>query len=332
MMNVEDFAGYLSEEAYKKLADVLGISTIEVKAVEKNNGQIFNAVMPLKAGSRVSPTIYIDDLYKAYEGGKTIEKCVEELCGAIKEHICDGEHFDKVIEDFYNYDIIKDNLQICAVNTKMNEKLLETVPHVDVHDVSLVFRYVVNESDVAGTSSILVKNEHMDKWGVDSEIIFEDAKSSMDKNFHTSVRPLFQVIAEMSNNPELAVEMENDLDPVMYVITNEKLSYGAAEVFYKPEILAPLALSEGDLYIIPSSVHELIAVGVDAIEYDALKGLINEVNKAEVSPEEVLSDHPYYYSAKERTLSIEAPSKNEQDSVQAESEAQEVVRKPIRRH
>ena len=53
----------------------------------------------------------------------------------------------------------------------------------------------------------------------------------------------------------------------------------------------------GDFYILPSSTHEVLfvpaSVGMD-VEY--LRQMVHDVNEAEVSEQEFLSNNVYYYS------------------------------------
>ena len=55
-----------------------------------------------------------------------------------------------------------------------------------------------------------------------------------------------------------------------------------------------------DLFILPSSIHEVILVpartGICKRELDQM---VKEVNQEAVDPEEILSDHAYYYHRKE---------------------------------
>ena len=54
---------------------------------------------------------------------------------------------------------------------------------------------------------------------------------------------------------------------------------------------------ESDVYIIPSSVHEVLLIPVDGTESESmLNEMIADVNKTELEPVEVLSNHAYYFS------------------------------------
>ena len=51
------------------------------------------------------------------------------------------------------------------------------------------------------------------------------------------------------------------------------------------------------LYLLPSSVHEVIAIPASAAgDPKELPSLVQEINLTEVAPEEILSDCVYYYN------------------------------------
>ncbi len=58
-----------------------------------------------------------------------------------------------------------------------------------------------------------------------------------------------------------------------------------------------------NFYILPSSVHGLILV-VDRGEYEmeALSAMVKEVNEGQLSADEILSDHAYYFDCKTRQI------------------------------
>lgn len=91
----------------------------------------------------------------------------------------------------------------------------------------------------------------------------------------------------------------------MVVLTNEKKMFGAVAMF-SDDLLQEVAHRFGvkHLNIIPSSVHEVIALpGDGTTESDlAYKMMIYEVNSTNVEPHEVLSDHVYHYNAESHTL------------------------------
>ena len=62
---------------------------------------------------------------------------------------------------------------------------------------------------------------------------------------------------------------------------------------------------EKDLFILPSSVHEIIIVpATDDIDRKELDNMVKDVNKKELDAIDVLSDHVYYYSRDRREVCL----------------------------
>ena len=81
-----------------------------------------------------------------------------------------------------------------------------------------------------------------------------------------------------------------------YVLTNNSGCKGASAILYPgflDEIRDQLG---GDLYIIPSSIHECLILKQDVAEADDLKRCICEVNRDVLSPGDFLSDNLYEYT------------------------------------
>ena len=83
----------------------------------------------------------------------------------------------------------------------------------------------------------------------------------------------------------------------MKVLSNTRRIDGAVCILY-PGVLESLAREEGhDLYILPSSMHEVILLpDTGAPSAEELKRMVREVNDTQVAPEEVLSGNVYRYT------------------------------------
>lgn len=109
------------------------------------------------------------------------------------------------------------------------------------------------------------------------------------------------------NLRDLLMEMNQDItdfaDTPLYVLTNESRLFGAAAIVDK-KVLESFAKEHGSgFYIIPSSIHEvLLFLSEDLNVGERLAEMVHEVNSTEVSPEEVLSDHVYYFDRKTSEL------------------------------
>ena len=90
----------------------------------------------------------------------------------------------------------------------------------------------------------------------------------------------------------------------MIVISNKQRINGASAIFYE-DVLSTVAEKFGtDLYILPSSVHECIAVPYDEERLEDFLQMVTEINATQLKIDEVLSDNVYYFNAETKTLKI----------------------------
>ena len=114
------------------------------------------------------------------------------------------------------------------------------------------------------------------------------------------MRPLASVIAEKIGIPE---ESLGERSP-MYVFSNHTGVNGAAVMLYGSYFDELAERLDSDLYVLPSSIHEVIAVPADCDEAELLKNAVVEVNATAVSAEEVLSESVYRYNRESGVLEI----------------------------
>lgn len=323
-MNKEDFAGYLADEGYSVLEKELDLKSISTRVVEKNNGIKYIALCPEVNGKNISPSIYLDTLYKRYEEGMSLEECVKSFCDIVRQNINPEFDYMDIISKFKDYDEVKKMLIPVVINKEANTELLKEVPHVNMNDLSIVFRVYV-ESRVGESSSILVKNGHMESWNKSVPELYNDAVSNMDKLNKPKIQSMYEVIRGMFGE-DIPVEDVMDESP-MYVVYTDSKRYGASAVFCKPKILEGLAEKYGDLAILPSSIHEVIVVPTEISKGMDLSALISSVNSEELDPEEVLSDHPYYYDSLTQQITMDEPtSKKTQEETEEVSQDMNPVR------
>ena len=87
----------------------------------------------------------------------------------------------------------------------------------------------------------------------------------------------------------------------MYIITNERKLFGAASMLYEEPIHELAEQVGGDLYILPSSVHEVIA---DFDSPEELAEMVYEINMEQVDINDRLSNQVYHYDRDLRTLRL----------------------------
>ena len=100
------------------------------------------------------------------------------------------------------------------------------------------------------------------------------------------------VITTMSEILGLPAGLFEDMD----IITTKDKTFGASALLF-PDIFRKYCEKKGvqKIYIIPSSIHELIVVPQDIGAGYEMTSMVQEVNATAVQASDVLSDHVYRY-------------------------------------
>jgi len=309
MLSFTEFQEY----AQMNLADALPPgyedAKISINKVVKNNGMVLTALTVLPDGQNVAPNIYLDGFYMEYKGGTDLSTIMDEMADICMAHINPVPEFENLATDFRNFDYVKERVIMVAIGRERNAELLSDVPHQNREDLALIYKVLVN-SDEEGIGSITIHNNHLDYWGVSADELHALAEENTQRLLPATVQSMDEVMREIFSKDGMDEEMmdalfaERPADELMYVISNTSKVNGAAAMFYE-DVLSNLSEKLGtDLFILPSSIHECIAVSSRTFTAEGLAEMVVEVNENQVAPEERLSDHVYRYDAKEKTISL----------------------------
>ncbi len=95
-------------------------------------------------------------------------------------------------------------------------------------------------------------------------------------------------------------------DVPMFILSNRSMVNGAVTMCV-PNLLAKAADSlDGDFYVLPSSVHEVICVPAEAMDWQTAAAMVHEVNhdSGTISADILLSDNVYRYSKESGELTL----------------------------
>lgn len=286
-MEFTTFVELVRNEAEKR---VHSNCSVQLVTITKNNGIVLNGITILQDGCNISTTIYLNDHYEAYRNGTA-------TIGMITDTVMDTYEKNKTdrsidMGGFLNYASAKEHIVYKLVNTEKNRGVLEHIPHIPFHDLSIVFEYLVSQGGL-NSVSILIRNEYMNAWNVDTEELYRTASINTPLLRRFELKSMGEVLCEMEDMMDFGEPC--DIVP-MYVLRNESKVLGAACILY-PYLLSDFAAAyKSDLFIIPSSIHEtLILPYADPSENEEIKAMIRDVNRRQVAAEEVLSDNLYFY-------------------------------------
>lgn len=258
------------------------------------------------------------DLYQYFyeQGGDTdaIAYCAVMILDLLDKNVERVDEMqEKVQSAIADYEKAKPMLRLRLVNGKLNQRKLSTHPHIPFLDLEIMFYLEIDRYEEA-TGNLAVSNDLFAKWGVNLEQMYQDALANMQQEIPATLQKMRDILKSII--PDGAIKETDILHPELYVLSNERGMYGAASILY-PETLEGCAKTiGGDLIIIPSSVHEFIVYLGDAVVADPeqrsniagnLDAMIQSVNENDVEPEDILSDHAYFYSAKEKTIKMQPP-------------------------
>ncbi len=265
----------------------------------KNNGKERTGVLIETPGVNISPTIYLEEYYESYLEGRPLGYIVGELI-EFYENIKKEESWD--CDRILTYDGVKDRIVFKLINTAKNRKFLSTVPHRMFLDLSIVF-YVLFEATGESTAVMAVSNNHARQWNVGTETLWQDAIKNARKLLPAEMMTMDYALKEMlGKGCGQMPETENLLSGAgkerdgMYVLSNSLRNYGAACIAY-PHIMEDVGeILQGDYYILPSSIHEVVIVPYTReISRKEMDDMVKDINETQVAEEEVLSNHVYLY-------------------------------------
>lgn len=283
---------------------------VDVKRITKNNGIILHSIIVTEKEKNISPNIYLDDLYEAYEKGETFRSVMEEIVQIYRDS---KRKKNMDMSFFLDYDSMKERVVYKIISYEKNKELLLQVPYIPFLDLAIVFYCYVPQKEF-GSATILIYNNHLKMWKITKERLLQDAERNTERIMPARILSIEEMMKEVfaqelsAESPEKQVEEDwllsadkngSGEDGRMYVLGNNMKLFGAASMLYKGLVENFADKIGKNLFILPSSIHEVILVPDNGdMEARELWEMVCEINATQVEPEEVLTDSVYYFSRK----------------------------------
>ena len=312
----EDVRARVEDMAQEEIPDCV----VTIRNVVKNNSVRRKALSIVRKDEKATPTIYIREFYEDYKEGRDIEDICDEIFDTYKSGL--DRFKDEInMEEFLDFGKIRDQIYFKLINQEMNEQLLKDVPWRAYLDLGIVYFVSVSADECSAT--VLIHNEHLINWGLTEEDLYEVAYENTIKKRKASILHMKDIIKDMvieritgsadilaedteydgKSKDEIEEMVEEEIEKIkkrqpmeMFILTNDIKTNGAICMTY-PNVLKDFANEqEMDLFIIPSSVHEVILVPKKDGSAKRLNEILNDVNQNSVDPIEILSNRIYSYS------------------------------------
>ena len=266
--------------------------TVCTQTVKKNNGVELEALVIMdkqqRDGLNVSPTLYLDDVvYDIYDGDITTYQAAEIIVREYYKISDSDRQFKKKIEECMNREYILSHVYPVVVNSDMNQHLICECPYREFMDMLVIYRVFLESDSVGNIPSFIVKYGLLDNYDISED----ELKTRADENLFNQEVSVLDVDKFLKDHGYADIKEHVK----MLVISNETMSYGANVILKLHKILG----EHTNAIIIPSSIHELIAICDVSFGFrhsDEMRQMIEEVNANEVNPAEVLNNHAYLYN------------------------------------
>lgn len=189
------------------------------------------------------------------------------------------------------FENIKDMLYLQLVNFEKNEEALEKILYDRFLDLAVVPVIALKENHKS-SSLIVVQRVWLDVWKVSAGEIFW--RSYENGKEDCQIMPI-----------EFSAE-ERGFE--MFVLNSKKNAYGASAMLHMDALKKfSEEIQNERVFILPSSVFEVILIPEDNVWYDdvnELKKIIQEENASLKNPDNFLSNNVYVYSRGKNKLQI----------------------------
>ena len=216
-----------------------------------------------------TPVVNLDALYERYQNGTSIEDCLEI---ARKTLNASPDVVPITPEQIQDYEFIKTKLYLRLVGN------IEDVGYRRVADM-----YLVPYVDLGEGMTFRVQPELVEIWKVDIDTVYEQARTNQE-----IIRPVkIRNLAEMMGAPEA--------DAGVYLVSVEDGMCGAGAILYEG-LAEKIRDMIGDFYVIPSSIHEVLAIPKSLTDdTKSLGRMVSAINNSSVDEDERLTDSVYTF-------------------------------------
>ncbi len=297
----------IAEELAKKIRFILkdeeNITGVRPITVTKNNRKEEIGLAVKMADTPVEMIVHLPGyIPRVIRGSLSMNDCAEEMVSVIRENMKNEEY--KNLVPPMEWDYWKERIIFCVINRKENEEMLKKIPHIPFLDLAVIFRLVIEP----GYATAVITNTVMDRFDIRLVDLIRAAESQYAEKNNFGFEPMDEILAdyraetENPKNENVIREAEN----LMWVLSNREKEFGAGLIADRAAMEKVGEILDDDYYILPSSIHELIVLkaSCSGVPERYMVDIVKQVNRTAVLEKDWLSDHVYYYSRKQKKVSL----------------------------
>ena len=291
MKEIEKFAEEVAAQIRDYLPSTFNTAKVEVAKVRK--GRKLCTQLSVFKNAEDSTSVALSIPLDAYYSNISPTDAAIKIAKIILD--CDGEtdRMNSVIKILTDYKSVQSKLYIRLYSTE--PAIASDLPYQTVADDLAAVCYVDlgNEPEMGYT--VNVTDAMLKKWNKNFGAIFADAQANMAGCFtYDSMYEILKSLAGKMFSEDIAGEIFDDAKSAPWRILSKKDKVLGAGMLAVPAVLEKV-FGDTPHLILPSSIHEVIAMPVGIITPNEAKDMVMEVNAEKVAPEEQLSDSVYLY-------------------------------------
>lgn len=303
-LSFDQFVEVVASNIKEFLPEEYREAEVIIQKVTKQNDIVLTALSVRKQGQDICPNFYLDSFYQKYlMSNNTFVDLTDIANGYCKM----DRQIDFSIESL-TPQYIRENVVMRVVGKDRNQSLIKRAPVREYNNMLITLR-ILTEKKNEHIGSMLITNNTLDIIGeLTIDELFSCAEVNTPRLFPATVMSMEEILADMFP-PEMrelySTEVPKNQEG-MIVISNDIGVNGATSILYKG-VLKNLSSQYSDrrLYVLPSSVHEVICVPCNEnVSANELRQMVTEVNCTQVAEDEVLTDSVYLYDPKTDRLEI----------------------------
>ena len=210
-----------------------------------------------------------------------------------------------------NYNNIKPHLRMILRDYEENKENLNGCAYTRHGAFAAVYYFQCYVPENERVMLAAITNDMLAYWDVDMDTLKQDTLTSMTEADPPMIKNLKELLyreavgdeTDTKGIKDIFPEAASDM-PSMIVLTSKHCMCGASYVV-DPKILESIGERlNGDFYLLPSSIHELICIPKSTASSEEMAQLVYMVNRQPnlISTEERLSDVVHVYDCQKREL------------------------------
>ncbi len=194
-MTFDEFKEVLAEDLKESLY-TRGYEDVEIGFNHTNKANVEYEAMTIKpADGQIGINFNIEGFYQEYEKGVDYSELRHAIADLAAKSLDNAPEVNtNVLTD---YEQMKDKLSLEVISKKGNEAFLENIPHKDLEDMAVYYRFVLDVHTNGEMQSITVTNNMLENYGITADKLHEDAIANAPNYRPAVIKTMTDTLREM---------------------------------------------------------------------------------------------------------------------------------------